>query len=136
MKKKGDKAEMHPIEREAKMRSLGELHKMAQDMLGEKLHGLKKVSVMAPNEEGLEEGLHKAEELVKKGPKSLGHHEAIPFAGEETPEEEAAEEKMEEEHPEEAAHMMEEHEEEPQSEEEIDQKIQELMEKKARLAKK
>lgn len=62
----------------AKMEVLKQLHQMASDLLagdldsdptdvpGLPVDGMEKVEVMAPDEEGLEAGLEKARELVKK----------------------------------------------------------------------
>ena len=132
--KKGKKS-MHPIEHKAKMDAIGDLHKMASDMLGERLHGIKKVAVMAPDKQGLEEGLHKAQELVEQSPEHMGHDVSPEDAmasdegemehGEghiESPEEEMQEEEANIEH--------------GMSEEELDEKIKALMELKNRMAKK
>lgn len=47
-----------------KMAALKGLHKMASDMMGADVSGMKKVSVMAKNKNGLKKGLKKAEEIV------------------------------------------------------------------------
>lgn len=86
MDKASDKAEkMSPEEKEVLMEILMELKKVASGLMadGMKEHpamGMKKVSVMAKDQEGLEEGLEKAQELVE---------------GSEGPEHEMAEEKSE-----------------------------------------
>ena len=55
---------------EARMGVLKEIRKMAMDDMGMPLKGgLKKVTVASPTEEGLEEGLDKAEEIVGEMPK-------------------------------------------------------------------
>lgn len=141
LKKKHDEQKMSPIHQKGKLQALGELRKMAQDLMGEHLHGLKKVSVMAPDKEGLEEGLRKAEELVGHGDMSpaavehMGHME--PDGDEDGMEEheEEAQELPEEGQAEEDAELADDGEEAPEDEEELDRKIKELMEKKARLAK-
>lgn len=53
----------------AKMSILKEMRKMAMDDMGEGLkNGVKKVTVAAPDQEGLEAGLEKAEDLVEGMP--------------------------------------------------------------------
>jgi hypothetical protein len=47
-----------------KMAALKGLHRMASDMMGADVKGLKKVSVMAKDKKGLKKGLEKAEALV------------------------------------------------------------------------
>ena len=62
---KGKESKMSSHEKDAKMGVLSHLRDMAQESMGSKLHGLKKVSVMSDKPEGLEMGLAKAKELVK-----------------------------------------------------------------------
>lgn len=68
-KKAKSQKEMKPLEQDAKMRAVGAMRKMASDEMAGPLKGLgaKKVSVMADSEEGLKEGLDKAEEIVEEG---------------------------------------------------------------------
>ncbi len=66
LEKKGKK--ISPLEQKAKMDVLSDLKGQASDMMGEKLGGIKKVSVAAPDKEGLKEGLEKAEELLEEMP--------------------------------------------------------------------
>lgn len=47
-----------------KMSALKGLHKMASDMMGSELSGLKKVSVLAKDKKGLKKGLKKAEDMM------------------------------------------------------------------------
>lgn len=47
-----------------KMSALKGLHKMASDMMGSEMSGLKKVSVMAKDKSGLEKGLDTAKKLM------------------------------------------------------------------------
>lgn len=47
----------------AKMKVLKDMHKMASDMMG---GDMQKVSVMAKDKKGLEAGLEKAKDLLKK----------------------------------------------------------------------
>lgn len=66
--KKGEVKKMDPDVKSSKMSVLKELHKMMGGMMGDDLKqhmgGLKKVTVAAPDKEGLEMGLNKAEELL------------------------------------------------------------------------
>lgn len=55
---------------ESKMKALSQLRKSLRSSRGEELP-MKKVSVMAPTEEGLKEGLEKAEELLPKVSKMM-----------------------------------------------------------------
>ena len=57
MKKK--KSDMSDVEKDAKKSVLGELRQTADDMMKDKLSGLKKVTVASDSPEGLEEGLEK-----------------------------------------------------------------------------
>lgn len=63
LEKKGKK--ISPVEQKAKRDVLSDLHGQASDMMGDKLAGLKKVSVAAPDKEGLAAGLEKAGELLE-----------------------------------------------------------------------
>ena len=69
---KKDKSKMSEQEVQAKMDVLMELMEMAKEALGSKVKSgmdeMQKVSVSAPDKEGLEEGLEKAQELVEKSP--------------------------------------------------------------------
>lgn len=49
-----------------KMAALKGLHKMASDMMGADVAGMKKVSVMAKDKKGLKKGLDMAEKMVGK----------------------------------------------------------------------
>lgn len=76
------------MKNEAKRESLKALKKMMmEDMgapVGEKLKGMQKVTVAAPDAEGLEEGLSMAEKILKK---RLGDSEEMSEENEEMPEE-------------------------------------------------
>lgn len=75
----------------AKLTALKEAHKMAKDMMGEDLKGLKKVTVAAPDKKGLEMGLKKAEELVdasQHGEEESDEHESMESEDEEKAEHE------------------------------------------------
>ena len=66
---------------QAKMKMLQDLKKMATEMMGHdlkgKMDGMKKVSVMANDKEGLEKGLDKAKELMHGMPEmdKMAHEE-------------------------------------------------------------
>lgn len=68
--KKKESGKLSDEEAQAKMDVLQELMEMAHQAMGSKVKNgmdeMKKVSVMAPDKEGLEEGLEKAQELVEK----------------------------------------------------------------------
>lgn len=67
-KKKAEGKQMSPIHVKAKSSVLDDLMSQMDDMDAGKIKGLKKVTVSAPDKEGLEHGLAKATELVQKGP--------------------------------------------------------------------
>ena len=94
------------MKKDAKLCVLKELRKMASDMMGEDLKGMKKVTVAAPDKASLKAGLEKAEEMMES---------------EESPEMDEMEESEEESS-------------EEMSADEIDAKIQELMEMKKKLS--
>jgi hypothetical protein len=112
------KKSMSDTEKDAKKSVLGDLKKMAEGVMGEKIKGLKKVSVSSDSPEGLKAGLEKAEEII-------GSEVDERPEGEEEIEE--SEDSMFEESKDES--------EESLSEEELDKQIQELMKKKEQLKK-
>lgn len=63
MEMKG-KSKMSPLAKEAKLGVLGDLKKMAGEMMAGDLKGMKKVTVASPDSEGLSEGLEKAQEII------------------------------------------------------------------------
>lgn len=65
MKKLGDKEDLDPLEKEAKMGVVKELSKQAGAALGDKIKPMKKVEVASDSPEGLKAGLEKAEEMVE-----------------------------------------------------------------------
>lgn len=89
---KKDKKEMNPAEKKAKLKALGAANGMASDMLKSHLNGLKKVTVASDSKEGLKEGLKKAEDIVGKDKNPFANSE------EESPEHEDAESGSEEEY--------------------------------------
>lgn len=107
-KKKMKSEGMNAIDKEAKLAAVSEMKKMAEDAMSEKLGGLKKVTVAAPDDESLKHGLEKAEDIVES---KLGESED--------------ESEMEEESEDESEIAM--------SEEELDKKIQELLALKEKL---
>lgn len=115
------KKKLSPIEAKAKMNVLEQLKSEMQDMMGEHMKDgmMKKVTVASPDEEGLQEGLDKAKEV-------LGHEDSNDMK-EESPEHEASE------MPEEEMAEHDDNDDEPQTEEEIDAKIHELLMKKKSL---
>lgn len=64
---KKDKKEKSSSKAKGKMAALKGLHKMASDMMGADMAGMKKVSVIAKDKKGLKKGLNKAEEIVDEG---------------------------------------------------------------------
>ena len=57
------------MKKDAKLSVLKELRKMASDMMGDDVKGgmMKKVTVAAPDKEGLKAGLEKAEDIIGDG---------------------------------------------------------------------
>lgn len=138
LKKKGKKIS-NPNEKEAKMGVLGELARQAGDMMKDKVHSLKKVTVAAPDSEHLKQGLEKAKEMISHNP-----DDKMEQAEEELHEDLDKDNEMGE-SPEHKAKVLGEHaamgdhspemEEECNTPEEIDAKIQELLAKKKELQK-
>ena len=129
LKKKMDEGkELNPIDKDAKMGVLKDLHKMASDSMADKLHGIKKVTVAAPDEEGLKHGLEKAQDIVSDMPEMLEESEDGHPEGEEL--EESAEHELSESPEEEAS----EHDELGEMDEaDIDAQLADLMKKKQLL---
>lgn len=109
---KKDKPKLSDVEKEAKLKVLNSLKSDMEGMMGEGLKGLKKVTVASDSPEGLQQGLEKAEELVE------GH------------EMESQEEESLEEEPSLLGSSLESSE---MSEEELDQKLNELMQLKEKM---
>lgn len=62
---KGKKGkEMDPVHKQAKMSVVKDLQKSAEEMMGEGLKGLKKVTVASDSKEGLAHGLDKAKHIL------------------------------------------------------------------------
>ena len=140
MKKKEEGKEISPIHAHAKAGVLhnlmGELDKMGMGKIGDHM---KKVTVASDSESGLEHGLEKASEMVKKGPLHAMSHDEVGDSGHEpdmadgdeyAPEQEADEEAPEHEASESEAEEVAEHEEDgSESPEALEEKIKELQDK-------
>lgn len=87
MKKKKEGKELSGVEKDAKMKVVHDLKSMADEIMSDKLSGMKKVTVASDSKEGLKEGLEKAEEILEAAPESEETEES-----EEAPEMEASEE--------------------------------------------
>ncbi len=93
MKKDNEQEPMKDEHYDAKMAILEQLrelaHELMNDKYGDKMKGMREVSVQAPNKEGLTKGLNMAQQLV-------GDHEEGPPEEEasESPEEESSEDEM------------------------------------------
>lgn len=66
-KKKKDGHKLSDNEKKAKSHVLENIRDLAHSAMSDKLKGLKKVSVAAPNQEGLQHGLDLAKHIVDKG---------------------------------------------------------------------
>jgi len=64
----GAKKKIDPIEKEAKLAAVKGMRKMAGDMMADDMKSMKKVTVAAPDQEGLEAGLEKAKDVVEEMP--------------------------------------------------------------------
>lgn len=91
-KKKAEGKGISPVEKEASNSVLADLMDFLHGHDGEKLKGLKKVTVASNDPHGLEEGLAKAKEMVAQGHGAdEGHDEDSEDEDMEDPEEEASE---------------------------------------------
>jgi hypothetical protein len=66
MKMMAKKRDLSPSEKKAKMDAIHEMRGAASDVMGNKMDGLKKVSVMSNSKEGLAAGLDKARGIVSQ----------------------------------------------------------------------
>lgn len=64
MKKKKSEHDMPDHEKAAKMHVLHQIHKMASDAMGDDIKGLKKVTVASNDDQGLQEGLAHAKQML------------------------------------------------------------------------
>lgn len=128
-KKKQEGKKLSPMEKKGKEESLSSLIDDMMSMDGDKVKGLKKVTVASDSPKGLSKGLEKAKELIGGAPTGGLEDEEMP----------EGEEMMEEEMPEgEESSEMESEEAEDESldtEEEIEAEIEKLKEKLAKLKK-
>lgn len=71
------KKKLSGVEKKAKMKVVEDMRDMASKAMGDKLHGLKKVTVASNSSEGLKEGLEKAEDVIEskesEGLDSMSH---------------------------------------------------------------
>lgn len=67
----GAKSKIDPVEKEAKLAAIKGMRKMAGGMMSDDMKSMKKVTVAAPDEAGLEAGLEKAQDLV--GSEDMSH---------------------------------------------------------------
>lgn len=133
----GEKKKLSPIEQKAKMGVLEQLKKDMQGMMGEKVAGLKKVTVASNDKHGLEEGLDKAKSMIHGGVDDV---QAPESDDEKDAEDQDGSDPLEEPEEEQAEHtghmeMALGHAPGEESEEELDAKIQELLKKKAAMKK-
>lgn len=70
------KRDLSPNERHAKMDVIKEMRNAASELMGGKMDGLKKVSVMSDSKQGLKHGLDKAKEIVSDGEEDQMQHDA------------------------------------------------------------
>lgn len=69
----GAKNQIDPMDKMAKLKALKDMRKVAGDMMADGVKDkMAQVSVAAPNKEGLEKGLAKAEELISHSDGSMG----------------------------------------------------------------
>jgi hypothetical protein len=64
----GAKKSIDPIEKEAKLKAIKDMRKMAGDLMSDDVKSMKKVTVSAPDDASLEAGLEKAQEVVAENP--------------------------------------------------------------------
>ena len=64
----GAKKTIDPMEKEAKLKAISSMKKMAGDMMTDEIKGMKKVTVAAPDDNSLKLGLDKAKEVLEGAP--------------------------------------------------------------------
>lgn len=97
-KKSSQSKEMSPLDKEATGSVLHDLMSYLSSMEGDKVKGLKKVTVASNDPKGLVEGLDKAKDIVKDGHEDESEDESMEDPMEEaheSPEEEKAEDEHE-----------------------------------------
>lgn len=114
---------LNDMEKRASLKALGDYRSEASGLMKDKMKNLKKVTVASDSKEGLEEGLEKAEDLIKGNPFASSENANDNFEDRDPEEYSSDEDEMEEDC-------------EDMSEQELDQKIMELMQLKERKAKK
>jgi hypothetical protein len=129
-KMKDKESKLDDLEKNAKLSVVNALKQAMMNEMGGKL---KKVSVMAQDKKGLEEGLDKAKEILKELPDN--EKEKPEDKEEKNPEHEMEESSDEEMSEHEFSDYQDENKEELNDPEEIDKKIQELLKKKEELMK-
>lgn len=137
-KMKDKKSSMGDTERDAKMSVLEHVKDLAQNMMKDKLGGLKKVTVASDSPEGIQEGLMKAKAMLgshgedSSDDSDEGEDHAMPHP--DTHSEASSSSEPSESPADEAAEMeSDEHDSDDLSEDEVDQKLQELMALKERM---
>lgn len=136
-KKKAESGDMSDNEKTAKEHVVKGLRDMASGMMGDKLKGLKKVTVASDSAEGLHDGLEKAKDLIGHGEEGdeLGdsgsdHELDDTESGDDRGDSEmSGDGSPDDEH--EDPGMSEHGDEDEETEEELDQKLKDLMAKKA-----
>lgn len=165
MKMLGKKRDLSPHEKKAKMDVMHDMRNEASHAMGEKMDGMKKVSVMSDSDQGLKHGLEKAKSILGQDDEDGMAHGGIvgdehamhkmtaeaenPYhdndmakaehafpEGQEDAEEEDPDHEGEESPEEELSEHDESNEGHQMSEEEIDQKLNHLMALKSKLSKK
>lgn len=126
-KKKAEGSKMSPVEQKAKGSVLSDLMGSMDGMDKEKLAGMKKVTVAAPDKSGLEHGLDMASNMVEKGPLETMSHDEV--GDSENDSEESDQDEYEENHESDQDPAHEETQEDEESPESIHAKIQELQAK-------
>jgi hypothetical protein len=136
---------MSPVEKDAKMSVIQAMRDMAQGHMGDRLKGLKKVTVASDDPEGLKAGLDKAKQMLGKGDEEAGDSDAADMGDSDGSEMEDESEEGDEghvgdlmhqamnahEHADEGPEMA--SEDEHMSEDELDAKLQQLMKMKERM---
>lgn len=79
-KKAKSQKPMSNVEKDAKLRAIHEMRKMATDEMALPLKGIKKVTVASDSPEGVKKGLEKAKEMLghEAGPEAHALDEAMP----------------------------------------------------------
>jgi hypothetical protein len=92
LSEKEQKGSLDPKEIQAKIDVLKELLEMSSRQAGDNvIGGLKKVTVAAPDEEGLKQGLQKAEDMVEEMPEGMDEEMSEEMSSDEEDEEDEEE---------------------------------------------